>query len=158
MRYKFATAMLHQMQNNNNVYFITADLGFKIFDEIIHSFPDRAMTIGASEQLMIGMAVGLASSGKIPFVYSITPFLLYRPFELIRNYVDHEQINVKLIGSGRNSDYAHDGFTHYAGDDKNILSSFKNIECYWPDKEDDMHKIINDIAKSNKPCYLNLSR
>ena len=85
MRYKFAEAMLQQMQQNKDIHFLTADLGFKIFDEVIHSFPDRAQTLGASEQLMLGMAVGLASSGKIPVVYSITPFLLYRPFEIIRN-------------------------------------------------------------------------
>jgi transketolase len=158
MRYKFAEAMLQQMQQNKDIHFLTADLGFKIFDEVIHSFPDRAQTLGASEQLMLGMAVGLASSGKIPVVYSITPFLLYRPFEIIRNYIDHEKINVKLVGSGRDNDYSHDGFTHYAGDDAAILKSFKNITCIWPDKDAQMNEVVSKMVNSANPHYLNLAR
>ena len=158
MRYKFAEALEKEMEKNENVFFITADLGYKIFDNILAKFPTRAMTIGASEQLMLGMAVGLASSGKIPVVYSITPFLLYRPFELLRNYLDNELSNVKLVGSGRDNDYSHDGFTHYAGDDKTILSSLKNIECSWPEYKEQIPLLLTHIINTPGPKYLNLKR
>lgn len=158
MRYKFAEALEKEMEKNKNVFFITADLGYKIFDNIFTKFPTRAMTIGAAEQLMLGMAVGLASSGKIPVVYSITPFLLYRPFELLRNYLDNESSNVKLVGSGRDSDYIHDGFTHYAGDDKIILSTLKNIECCWPNEKEEISSVLDYIINTHGPKYLNLKR
>jgi len=158
MRYKFAEALENEMSKNENIFFITADLGYKIFDNIIKQYPTRAMTIGASEQLMLGMAVGLADSGKIPIVYSITPFLLYRPFEILRNYLDNEKCNVKLVGSGRDNDYSHDGFTHYAGDDRKILSTLHSIECFWPTDKEEISSIISNMVNTAKPQYLNLKR
>jgi deoxyxylulose-5-phosphate synthase len=104
MRYKFAELLEQAMEKNKDIFFLTGDLGYKIFDNILEKYPDRAYTVGASEQLMMGMAVGLADSGKLPFVYSITPFLLYRPFEIIRNYVNHENCNVKMVGCGRDNE------------------------------------------------------
>jgi transketolase len=121
-------------------------------------YPTRALTVGASEQMMLSIAVGLADSGKIPFVYSITPFLLYRPFEVIRNYIDHEKCNVKLIGCGRNSDYAHDGFTHYAGDDRAIMDNFTNITKIWPENLLELEEALTSTYKSSDPCYINITR
>lgn len=158
MRYKFAELLEQAMEKNKNIFFLTGDLGYKIFDDILKKYPDRAYTIGASEQLMMGMAVGLADSGKIPFVYSITPFLLYRPFEIIRTYINHENCNVKMIGCGRNNDYAHDGFTHFAGDDKKIMSSFENIKSFHPENEDQLILNFEELLKINTPSYLNLVR
>jgi transketolase len=105
---------------------------------------------------MIGMAVGLANSGFVPVCYSITPFLLYRPFEMIRNYVNHEKLNVKLVGSGRDKDYSHDGITHWAEDDLSIMKNLSNISLFKP------KELTVDVFKtflfSDKPTYLNLSR
>jgi transketolase len=158
MRYKFAESLEQAMELNPNVYFITADLGYKIFDKLLSKFPTRAFNIGASEQLMLSMAIGLADSNKIPFVYSITPFLLYRPFELLRTYLNHENTNVKLIGSGRDGDYEHDGFTHFAGDDKQHLSCLKNIKGFWPENKEEINLVVNQMLEINGPCYLNLKR
>lgn len=158
MRYTFANYLDGLMEVDDRIFFITGDLGFKIFDNLFDKYPTRASTVGASEQLMLGMAVGMAQSGKIPFVYSITPFLLYRPFEIIRNYLNEEMANVKLIGSGRDYDYAHDGFSHYAGDDKKILETLPNIKCFWPE---DTHILKENILLATNtlgPCYINLSR
>jgi len=147
MRYKFAEALDAQMKNNESIFFITSDLGYKIFDSVLAKYPDRAMTIGAAEQTMLGMAVGLAESGKIPVVYSITPFLLYRPFEIIRTYINHEKTNVKLIGCGRDHDYSHDGFTHFAGDDRSLLSPLTNISTFHPNSCEELESIFNMSLK-----------
>jgi transketolase len=156
MRKQFATELYKIMQENENVFFITGDLGFGLFDQIRADFPDRFINTGAAEQAMMGIGVGLALSGKIPIVYSITPFLLWRAAETIRNYIDHENIPVKLIGSGRHDDYKHDGFSHFAGDDYKLLSLFRNIQCDWPSKDtlkDCMYMLTN-----NSPVYINLQR
>jgi len=105
---------------------------------------------------MIGVAVGLANSGYIPICYSITPFLLYRPFEMIRNYINHENLNIKLVGSGRDKDYAHDGFTHFAEDDIKIMKCFENITLFKPNQLTD--SIFNTFIDSTRPVYLNLRR
>jgi transketolase len=144
------------MATDSRIFLITADLGYGILDDIRRDFPDRAVNVGSCEQLMIGTAVGLANSGYVPVCYSITPFLLYRPFEMIRNYVNHEKLNVKLVGSGRDKDYAHDGITHWAEDDLAIMKCLSNISLFKP------KELTEDVFKtflfSDKPTYLNLSR
>jgi transketolase len=100
----------------------------------------------------------MALNGKIPFVYSITTFLLYRPFETIRNYINHEKIPVKLIGGGRDRDYSHDGFSHWAEEDKKVLKIFNNIKALWPENKEKIPGIVDKMVKDNNPWYLNLKR
>lgn len=104
---------------------------------------------------MVGAAVGLAHQGYIPVCYSITPFLLYRPFEFIRNYLSHEQAPVKLVGSGRGKDYSHDGFTHWAEEDVNIISKL-DVAIYKPKTL--TGSIVKEFLLRDKPAYLNLCR
>jgi transketolase len=146
------------MHHNTNIYFVTADLGFKLWDAIERDFPDRFIKLGASEQLMMGICSGLAMSNKIAIAYSITPFLLARPYEWIRNYVNHENLNVKLVGAGRDKDYDHDGFTHWADDDENLLKSFEKIAIYKPNNEHELSVMIETILSNTGPAYLNLRR
>jgi transketolase len=135
---------------------ITGDLGYGILDIIRTDFPDRFINVGSAEMLMIGVAVGLSYAGYTPICYSITPFLLYRPFEMIRNYINFEKIPVKLVGSGRDHDYEHDGITHWGDDDITILKCLPNIKCYKPEKLTD--DIIKVFLTSPEPCYINLKR
>jgi transketolase len=156
MRKEFAKKLHDAMKKDDRIFLITADLGYGVLNDIRKDFPKRAINIGSSEMLMVGIAVGLAQSGYIPVCYSITPFLLYRPFELIRNYLNHEMVNVKLVGSGRDHDYSHDGISHWAGDDMNIMSSLKNIQLYKPNNITD--KVFKLFMYNDKPSYINLSR
>lgn len=158
MRREFKDELYQYMLKDDRIWVVTGDLGYGMFDKIRDDFPSRFVNTGAAEQAMMGIACGLALSGKIPFVYSITPFLLYRPFETIRTYVDHERINVKLIGGGRDSDYEHDGFSHYAGDDKEIMKGFKNIQCAWPVSVSAMKAWLELALEEDRPYYINLKR
>lgn len=158
MRKEFGKILLQEMHKNKDIYFLTADLGYGLWDEVRNCFPDRSYNVMSSEQLMIGAAVGIALEKKIPVCYSITPFLLYRPFEFIRNYLDHEKIPVKLIGGGRNKDYGYLGFSHWAEDDEKIMNCFQNIKVYRPE---DLQKLNNqsiDLLYNNLPCYMNLKK
>lgn len=146
------------MEKNPNIYLLTGDLGYKIFDIIREKYPERFINCGASEQAMIGIAVGLSYEGKIPFCYSITSFLLARPFEWIRNYLNHEGANVKLVGSGRDRDYAHDEFSHFADDAKDILSLFPNIQTYWPETKEEVAEIVSQMVTSTSPSFISLKR
>ena len=127
LRRRFADEIYLAMKKNKNIVLVTGDLGYRIWDQVKQDFPERFINVGAAEQSLIGISVGLALEGKIPITFSITPFLLYRPFETIRNYIDHEKIPVKLVGSGRNRDYEHDGFSHWSEEDKDIMKVLKNI-------------------------------
>ena len=148
--------LINEMNKNEKIFLLTGDLGFGLFDDIRKKFPIRFINVGSCEQLMIGLAVGLSYEGWIPLCYSITPFLLYRPFEFIRNYLNHELANVKLVGGGRDKDYKNLGFSHWAEDDVKIISSLENIEIYKPEKMSS--EIFNDFIYNNKPSYINLIR
>ncbi len=153
MRRKFASDLYKLMEKDKNIILITADMGYGMLDKIRDDFPDQFYNVGAAEMVMMGMAAGLALEGKIPVTYTITPFLLFRPFEVIRNYIDHESIPVIMVGSGRGDNYKDGGFSHYAGD-HGVLKNFKNIVSLEPEDDFDLNKILY----SGKPTYLNLKR
>ena len=156
MRNTFANLVLEEMKENDNIYVIVGDVGYGVFDEIKESYPERFINPGAAEQLIVGMATGLAMEGKIPIIYSITPFILYRPFEFLRNLVNKESIPVKIVGSGRDDDYGALGFSHYATDDEIVLSSLQNIKIFKPENPEDIN--IKEFLYNETPSYLNLKR
>ena len=151
MRKAFSQLLHEKMSIDPRIVVLTGDLGYGLWDKIRLDFPRRFRNVGSSEQLMLGAASGMAMEGKIPFVYSITPFLLYRPFEFIRNYLDHEQIPVKLIGGGRDRDYGKLGFTHWAEDDRRIMDCFDSIDVYHPEQEEELRGIWTLLWKTANP-------
>jgi transketolase len=153
MRKKFFDDLYELMTKDKNIIFITADIGYRFADKIRDEIPDQFYNVGSAEQTAVTLAVGFALSGKIPVVYTITPFLIFRPFEAIRNYLSHESIPVILVGSGRGKDYLHLGFSHDASD-HDILKQFKNINFLVPKESFNLHEIVY----SGKPTYLNLKR
>jgi transketolase len=156
MRKEFASLLHSEMSKNEDIILLTGDLGYGLWDKIKIDYPDRFYNTLSAEQLMLGTAVGMAMEGKIPVVYSITPFAIYRPFELIRNYLDHESIPVKIVGGGRDKEYGYLGFSHWAEEDIDILSNFRNLSLFKP-KEFNLN-VFNTFIYNNKPSYLNLSK
>ena len=157
MRNLFATELSRQMKENKNVWLLTGGVGFGVLDGICRDFPDRAIDCEASEQGMVNIAIGLALSGKIPFVYAITPHLYYA-LSGIRNYVNYEKIPVKIVGVGRDRDYGALGHSHWAGDDRQIFGLFSNIVSLWPETKEEIPDIVRRMVKENTPFYLNLRR
>lgn len=158
MRKECMGLLLREMTRNDKINLITADLGFGLLDNIKDKFPNRYFNVGAAEQLMIGVGIGMAEEGMIPVCYSMSSFLLYRPFEFLRNYVSAENIPVKLIGSGRDKDYSHDGLSHWAHDDEIVLKALPNIVMYKPKDIFELEDIWPNFIESKKPSYLNLTR
>jgi len=158
MKQQFAQKLYELMSEHDKIIVLTADLGFGLFDKIRKDFPSRFYNVGSSEQLMIGIGIGLYYKGFIPVCYSITPFLLYRPFEMIRNYVNYEKVPLKLVGCGRNKDYSHDGFTHWADDDEEIIKTLKNIDICKPVGDELSYNYLKKNILSEFPVYLNISR
>jgi transketolase len=158
MRKQLADHIFNKMKLNPKIFLITCDLGYKVWDEHFKAYPDRCINVGASEQAGVGIAVGLALQGKIPFVYSITNFVLYRPFEWIRNYLSKENVGVCLVGSGRDKDYTHEGLTHWSEDAKQVLDTMPAIEQYFPEDKSEINNIIDKFIKDRKPSFISLKR
>ena len=156
MRPEFFKQLYILMKKNPNVWALTGDLGYIGFDKIRDDFPDRFINCGASEVAMLGIAVGLALEGKIPFVYTITSFFM-RAAETTGLYLHGEQIPVKLVGSGRNQDYKHDGPSHDATIAQNYLKSL-NIVNLYPETKEEIPLLVEKMVKSNLPQFISLRR
>jgi transketolase len=158
MRRCFADCIYEKMAFNDRIWVVTADLGYKMWDRVRDDFPDRFVNVGVAEHTMVDLGVGLSLEGKIPILYSITPFLLYRPFESIRNYVNREKIPVKLVGSGRGRDYLKDGFSHWAEEDGEVMRIFPNIRALWPETNKEIPGIVDEMIGNEIPYYINLTK
>lgn len=154
----FGRALYFEMQEDEDIFLITADLGYKLWDQIRNDFPHRYYNVGAAEQCAVGTGVGLALSGRKPFVFSITTFLIFRSFEWIRNYLNHEQIPVFLIGSGLDDDYKHDGVSHQPYEVKEVLNIFPNIHQYYPSVKTQVPALLRQMIEENQPAFMCLRR
>ncbi len=132
MRAAFFSELATLAEKDERIVVLTADLGYLAIEPFSEKFPDRFFNAGISEQNMIGMAAGLAKDGFIPFVYSITPFAVLRPFEFIRNGPIEHQLPVRIIGGGGGIDYSTNGITHYALEDYGVLRTLPGIEIIVP--------------------------
>jgi len=118
-------------------------------------FPERYINIGLCEQSMITIAASMALEGLRPFVYSITPFLIERPFEQIKIDIDEHNLPVILIGY---ADYPTHGPTHRPLNAEKLVSIFKNIQGYFPKSSEETKKNILDSYNSKKPAIISMKR
>jgi transketolase len=158
MRKDFENLLFNEMAINPKIYLITGDLGYGLWDRIRDTYPTRFFNVGSSEMVLMGTGIGLAMDGMIPFVYSITPFAIYRPFEMIRNYVIKENIPVKIIGGGRNRDYGYLGFSHWAEEDLDVLGSFRKLRLFKPPAFEGLLEAFRTAVDKPIPCYINLAK
>lgn len=155
----FAAALHEEMEKDDRIWCLTGDLGYGMLDMICDDFPKRFVNVGASEQLLIGAGVGLALDGKIPFCYSISTFLIYRAFEWHMNYLNLEKIPVRLVGSGYEDDYKHDGHTHQPyGLYELFNTQLWNIEWYRPTFKEEIPFQVSRMITENRPSFLCLRR
>ena len=158
MRNRLGQLLTETLITDKKTWLLTGDLGFGVLNEVRQQVPDRTRNMGAAEQLMLGAAVGLSHNGYIALCYSISPFVIFRPYELLRNYLNHELAPVKLIGIGRGQDYGHLGHSHWAEDDVSALNVFPNIVQFRPNTEQDLVDMWPDFVYNNKPSYINICR
>lgn len=158
MRQDFAQIIHDLMAKDKSLFFLTGDLGMYVLDNLKADYPDRFINCGASEQAMTDVAVGLLYSGKKVICYSITPFILYRPFETHRTYFNHEKLPVLLVGSGRDTDYAHDGFSHDATDAMSIFCTLSNFRQYYPQDKTQLQESVMKWYTGSHPCFLSLKK
>lgn len=158
MRKFFVEFLLDKMKEDKNTILLSGDLGYGLFDPIRRDFPEQFYNFGSSELTMVTAACGMILEGKKVYCYSITPFILWRPFEAIRNYLDKECISVKLIGGGRDKDYGYLGFSHWGEDDLLFMKNFQNIISRKPSDENSLLSTLEEAHNSNLAYYINLKK
>ena len=155
MRREFGRFMVDMAEKDERIILIVGDIGYQIFDEFRSKFSERFFNFGLCEQSMIGAASGMALEGLKPYVYTITPFLIERPFEQIKLDIDQQNVNVKLVGY---ADYPALGPTHAELDARGLMNLFSNIDCYIPKSAKDTREVLIESYKSNRPAFIGLKR
>lgn len=153
MRRTFGKLISQIAEKDARVHLIVGDIGFGIFDDFREKFPDRFLNIGICEQTMIGVAAGMALEGLKPWVYTITPFLIERPFEQIKLDINQQKTNVKLVGY---ADYPTLGPTHSASDEQRLMAIHENINCFYPRDGVEVGKSVLRAYEVVSPCFISL--
>ena len=158
MRFVFVKELIKFSKKNKNVYLITSDLGYRAFEKFIHLFPKKFVNVGVSENNMIGIAAGMAATGKKVFVYSILPFVVFRSLEQIRNNIIHNNLDVNIIGAGGGFSYNVQGISHNTSEDISVLRSLPNLSIHNPGSRSEAEFIISYMFKSKKPSFARLGK
>jgi transketolase len=143
---------------NDDIFLLTADLGFNQFDRFRDSFPGRFINVGIAESNMIGIAAGLALSGKNVYCYSIIPFLIMRSLERIRVDLCQPDLNVKLIGAGGGLVYGCEGMTHHAIEDIAIMRCLPNMSVVVPADAMEVEATIRESVEHKGPLFIRIGR
>ena len=154
MRKQFGKTLCRLAEKDDHIVLLIGDV-YQEMDAFVQEFPDRFYNFGLTEQSMISIAAGMAMEGLRPIVYSLTPFLLERPFEQIKIDIDEQNLPVTLIGF---SDYPSHGATHRPLNVEGLVGLFKNIVGYFPRNSRETEKAMLDSYIMEKPCFISLKK
>jgi transketolase len=158
MRKYFVDTVLELMEQDEDLFFLTADLGFGSFEVIQSKFPNRYYNVGIAEQNMVGMACGLSIKSKKVIIYSIANFSSLRVIEQIRNYLVYHGSKVLIVNGGGGFSYGQLGYTHYATEDISMMSSLPEIDIFAPFDAKTIAGSIHEWYDNSKVAYLRLEK
>ena len=153
MRRKFGKIIDELAKKDKNIVLLVGDIGYGIFDDFRKNHPNKFFNMGICEQSLIGVAAGMSLEGLKPWVYTITPFLIERPFEQVKLDIDQQKANVKLVGF---ADYPTLGPTHKELDAKKLTKLFKNIKSFFPKNSSETERYVLDCYKIKGPTFISL--
>lgn len=155
----FGEALLTLAKNNKNIVVVSADLAESTrVQKFSQKYPDRFIEVGVAEQNAMGVAAGLALSGKIPFIASFAVFSPGRNWDQLRVSVCYSKANVKIASTHTGLAVGEDGATHQALEDIAITRVLPNLIVIAPADYNETLAATKVIAKHQGPVYLRLTR
>lgn len=121
-------------------------------------FPERFFNAGIAEQNMMGMAAGLAASGKVVYASSFAIFAAGRAFEQVRNSIAYPHLNVKVCATHAGLTVGEDGGSHQAVEDIALMRSLPNMTVVVPADGVSTRKMVHNLYQLEGPAYLRLGR
>ena len=152
MRERFYDLTRAALDEDERVAVVTAQIG----TEAIGEHP-RHFDVGIREQLMIGVAAGLALEGYRPIAHSYTPFLVERPYEMLKLDLGHNDLGAVLVSIGASYDAAHEGRTHQAPEDVALVAVLPGWTIHVPGHVDEADRLFRQALGGDGRTYLRLS-
>jgi len=158
-RREFIDILIELAEKDDKIVLIVPDVGFNYIEEFRKRFPERFFNFGVTEQSTMIIAAGLALSGFKPYVYSMINFVVFRPYEMVRNAICLHNANVKIIGVKGSEKYKLLGFSHNLIDKNEeikVLEHLPNLKSFIAETPEEVRRIILETYKTNSPYYVRL--
>ncbi len=146
-------------EKNKNIVVLDADLSSATKTNMFaKKYPDRFFDMGIAEANMVGVAAGMASCGKIPYISTFAAFAAGRAYDQIRSSVSYPKLNVKICATHSGITVGEDGATHQMVEDLALMRVLPNMTVISPSDDTETKWVINEIQKINGPVYVRLAR
>jgi transketolase len=152
MRSRFYALAAEALDDDERVAVVSAEIG-------VAELPrhPRHFNVGIREQLMIGVAAGLALEGMRPVAHSYTPFLVERPYEQVKLDFVHQGLGAVLVSTGASYDAARAGRTHQAPEDVAVMSALPGWTIHVPGHADELERLFRRALRGDDAVYIRMS-
>ncbi len=158
-RESYGNALVEIGKDNENLVVLDADLAAATKTGVFkNAFPERHINCGIAECNMIGVAAGLAATGKIPFASSFAMFAAGRAFEQVRNSVGYPKLNVKIGATHAGISVGEDGATHQCNEDIALMRTIPGMVVINPADDVEAKAAVRAAYEHNGPVYLRFGR
>ena len=158
-RVAYGERLAELIKENENIIVLDADLTKSTKTiEAKKACPERHFNAGIAEANMMGMAAGLAASGKTVFASSFAMFASGRAWEIIRNSICYPNLNVKVCATHAGLSVGEDGASHQACEDVAIMRALPNMKIFVPCDQYETKAVIDYVSKIDGPCYVRMGR
>jgi transketolase len=159
LRDTYGKTLMELGRKNRDIVALDADLCPSTMTKyFMAEFPERSFNLGVAEQNMIGIAAGLAASGKIPFASTFAVFAPGRCFDQIRVSIAQSKLNVKLVTTHGGISVGEDGASHQAIEDLSLICSLPGFTVIVPADSIETAEVIRLAATTDGPFYVRLPR
>ena len=158
MRTETIDTLTEYARANPEVMLVTADLGYSVLERFAEALPAQYVNVGVCEQAMVGIAAGLALSGRRPVLYSIANFPTLRCLEQLRNDVCYHALPVTVIAVGGGLAYGAQGYTHHGVEDLGIMAALPHMAVACPADPHEAMALLPQLLDRRLPAYLRLGR
>ena len=154
----FIDELIKLAEKDDKIVFITCDVGFSFLEPLKERLGDRYKNFGVTEQSSMIIAAAMALSGLKPYIYSMINFMVFRPYEMVRNAVCYHNANVKILGVKGSDKYKFLGFSHNIVEDEDVhaLQKMPNMNIYIPKTEEEVKTALLESYEHKKPTYIRL--
>ncbi|WP_446217451.1 transketolase family protein [Micromonospora sp. IBHARD004] len=157
MRETFIDTMTELLAEDPRTAVVLADISAASFAPAARRHPDRVLNVGIREQLLVGVAGGLALTGLRPVAHSYAPFLVERAYEQIKLDLGHQGVSAVLVSVGASYDRAAAGRTHLGPADVALLDTLPGWTVHVPGHRDEVPALLRSTVAADGPAYLRLS-
>ena len=158
-RESYGNALVELVAENPNVVVLDADLAAATKTGIFKkAYPDRHIDCGIAECNMVGIAAGMATTGKIPFVSSFAMFAAGRAFEQVRNSVGYPHLNVKIGATHAGITVGEDGASHQCNEDIALMRTIPGMVVMCPADDIEAKAAVKAAAEHEGPVYMRFGR